>query len=409
MKAFWQQCEGQIIDGFPLQQYLGGGEDHAVFLTERGSDQPHRAAIKLILADPDTTENQLRRWRLASELANPNLLGLYERGYWQLNETPLLYVVMEYADESLSQVIPERPLTAGEAREMLDPALRALTYLHASGFVHGRLKPSNFMAVGNQLKLSSDGLSQAGAEGMTPADDVWSLGATLVEALTQHRPVWNENAANEPELPASLLAEFREIARNTLRRDPGKRWTMAQIQERLGARTAGTRKQIYAAAAGVAIILLAMAAGVRFIHKQAPAPVSQAQQPAIATPPPKPQAKPSPMPPAPHQPETKPAPTLSTQGDVIQQVLPDVLPRARNSIHGKVAVDVLVEVDQSGSVENAALASRGPSRYFAGLALKAAQRWKFAPADGPRTWMLRFQFTRAGTKVAHVRVNRESR
>ena len=47
----------------------------------------------------------------------------------------LLYVVMEHADEVLSQVLPYRPLTATEAYQMLEPTLEALAYLHSEGFV----------------------------------------------------------------------------------------------------------------------------------------------------------------------------------------------------------------------------------------------------------------------------------
>ena len=37
MTDYWKQWEGQVIDdAFPLQQYLSGDEDHAVFLTESG-------------------------------------------------------------------------------------------------------------------------------------------------------------------------------------------------------------------------------------------------------------------------------------------------------------------------------------------------------------------------------------
>jgi TonB family protein len=80
-----------------------------------------------------------------------------------------------------------------------------------------------------------------------------------------------------------------------------------------------------------------------------------------------------------------------------------VLPRARNSIHGKVATSVRVEVDPSGDVVNATLESAGPSRYFSGLALNSARRWKFIPADGSRVWILKFEFTRTGTKVVPVK------
>ena len=83
-----------------------------------------KPSIKLAHAIRNPPERQLRRWRLAAELSHPNLMRLFERGTWQLDNVPLLYVVMEYADEDLSQVIPERPLTVQEAREMLEPALR---------------------------------------------------------------------------------------------------------------------------------------------------------------------------------------------------------------------------------------------------------------------------------------------
>jgi hypothetical protein len=32
--------------------------------------------------------------------------------------------------------------------------------------------------------------------------------------------------------------------------------------------------------------------------------------------------------------------------------------------------------------------------------VKAAKRWKFAPADQSRVWTVKFEFTRTGTKVA---------
>jgi len=388
MRAFWQQCEGQIVDGFPLEQYLGG-DDSAVFLTHRAPDSSGKAAIKLIHADAESSESQLGRWRRASEFTHPNLLRLYERGRGQLNGVPLLYVVMDFADENLAQVLPERALTSDEMREMIQPALRALAFLHASGFVHGRLKPSNFLAVGNVLKLSSDGAREIGA-GATPADDVWALGVTLVEALTQKAP-----DVNSADLGVGFPPEFRDIVRNSLRRDPRDRWTVAQIQQRLSPARAGVRKQIYAIAAGVVMLLLAMVAGTRLIHQGSEAPVAQTQPPPPVA---APREKPSPVSPPPK------VTTRSSGSDVIHEVMPDVLDRARNSIHGKVDVEVRIDVNESGNVQRATLASHGPSKYFADASLKAAQRWKFAPGRGSGTWMLRFEFTKAGTKVTRSRM-----
>ena len=420
MKVFWQQCEGQVIDGFPLRQYLGGGENQAVFLTEYGGEAPRKAAIKLTRADPDSTENQLRRWRLAAELSHPNLMRLFERGTWHLDKVPLLYVVMEYADEDLSQVIPERPLTVEEAKEVMEPALSALEYLHSSGFVHGHLKPSNFMAIDGQLKISSDGVSQIGAGSPTPADDVWSLGMTLVEVLTQRLPVWKQRNSGDPVLPESMPA-FYEIARNTLRRDPKSRWTVAQIQQRLSGKPVSSGRRFSASMVTTALLgaMLAVVAGTLLIRNRESEPAAPARTPAVQSQP-APQTKqpaapasrptapatvaPAPAVSTPRDPapvaESKPPPLQQAHGEIVHQVLPEVLPRARNSIHGKVASRVRVEVDASGDVTDATLESPGPSQYFSGLALKAARQWKFAPADAPRVWTLKFEFTRSGTKVA---------
>ena len=150
----------------------------------------------------------------------------------------LLYVVMDYAEENLSQILSHRPITPAEAREMLEPVLDALAYVHGQGFAHGHIKPANIMGVEDQLKISSDGLcrmhesrSRLGKPGVyaapeiaggetSPAADVWSLGMTLVEALTQRLPVWDGSEQGEPVLPETLPAPFLELVRHCLRRDP---------------------------------------------------------------------------------------------------------------------------------------------------------------------------------------------
>jgi TonB family protein len=91
-------------------------------------------------------------------------------------------------------------------------------------------------------------------------------------------------------------------------------------------------------------------------------------------------------------------------GEVAQQIMPEVLQSARNSIQGKVRVSVKVNVDRSGDVEDAELESQGPSKYFARAALNAAKDWKFKPPTvGGQgvlsSWTLRFEFTRNETTV----------
>jgi TonB family protein len=87
--------------------------------------------------------------------------------------------------------------------------------------------------------------------------------------------------------------------------------------------------------------------------------------------------------------------------------VPEVPAKARQTIRGKVNVNVRVHIDPSGSVTLAELDSEGPSKYFAQLALKAAQQWKFAPAKATDrkvadAWILRFEFFRTGTKAVPV-------
>src|ERR1700730_3441945 len=206
MTYAWKQLEGQVINGeFHLRQHLCGSDDRAVFLSVHGEGQVQRAAIKLILAEPQNAEVQLSRWRLAANLSHPHLIRLFRTGRRRWGTTELLFVVMEYAEEDLSLVLRDRPLTPEEARDLLPPALDALAYLHGNGFVHGHIKPANIMASDDQLKVSIDGLYRAGEsldgsrykdaydapentlgiismpQTMSPAGDVWSLGMTLVE------------------------------------------------------------------------------------------------------------------------------------------------------------------------------------------------------------------------------------
>jgi TonB family protein len=249
----WRQWEGQVVNGsFPLRQYLGGSDHSAVFLTERRGREPQRAAIKLIAVDPVNTAAQLARWEFAAKLSHPHLLRLFETGSCQLNSVVLLYLVMEYAEENLAQILPQRALTPQEARDLLEPALDTLAFIHGKSMAHARLKPSNILASQDQLKLSSDSLVRvdelAGAVRgnaaypsvydapelatgkISSASDSWSLGMILMEALTQRLPA-REGMA-EPVLE-TVPAPFMGIAHCCLRRDPERRCSPADIAARM--------------------------------------------------------------------------------------------------------------------------------------------------------------------------------
>jgi TonB family protein len=415
-----RQWEDRLVGNFRLRQYLGSTEHSAVFLTEIGGDQTQKAALKIIAADPATADIQLDRWRLAAKLSHPRLLQIFEVGKCQISGDDLLFVVMEYAGENLSQILPERALSEAEVREMLKPTLEALAYLHENGFAHGRLKPPNVMVVGEQLKLASDGLCRGGTpipasfkpgaydppeveqEGFSAAGDIWSLGVTLVEALTRQLPIWEHRLVEDPAIPESLREPFSELACNCLLRDPRSRWTVTQISKRLEPPVVvapptrivkprpeqeNSRKDITArifAVGMVAAVVIALFTANLLRHgsrrSHASTVGNQAQSLADGS-------------------MTK-VPVV--QEHIVNQPIPTIPERALRTIRGKVKVMVRVHVDAAGNVARAEFDHRGPSRYFAERALQTAQSWKFAPAQGgqrSRAWLLQFVFENSGISV----------
>jgi TonB family protein len=418
---------GRVIDGrFTLLQWLGGSESSNVFLTELPENPSEKAAIKLVLADTVDADAHIAGWAATTALSHPHLIRLFHTGRCQINSAMVLYAVMEYAEENLSQVIPERPLTPAEAREMLPPVLDALSFLHEKGFVHGHLKPSNIMVVDNQLKVCWDRRHVADrlrkplpalgaydapelASGtISPAADVWSLGVTLVEALTQKASVWDPTPKDDPALPGYIPQPFADIARECLRIDLTRRCTAGDVKDHLDpvrpfaspvkkASETRTGKFPLTALVAAALVLLVIF-GLKLRHHQ-----SQ-PGPEIETP----QAEPATVAPTPQTSEiSKGAPG---KGAIAQRVQPEVSRNASKTIQGRVKVKVRLTVGPNGSVSNAAFDSSGPSKYFASLALQAARQWKFKPplVDGqavPSVWILQFQFGRDGTDITSVEVS----
>jgi serine/threonine-protein kinase len=244
---------GRVVDGrFTLLQWLGGSECSGVFLTELQGPSSRKAAIKLIPANAGDAETYFAVWAATKTLSHPHLMSLLHIGRCQIDTADLVYVVTEYSEDVLSEVMPERPLTPGEAKEMLAPVLEALSYLHEKGFVHGHVKPSNIMAVDNQVKLSADNLRVTGEVGkhfppltvydaperatetISPAMDVWSLGVLMAEVLTQQPSVWDRSTNREPVVPESIPQPFADIAQECLRFDRARRCTISDIKGRLG-------------------------------------------------------------------------------------------------------------------------------------------------------------------------------
>jgi len=254
--------EGRTVNGtFPLRRFLGSSNHSSVFLTESTVEGFLNAAIKLMPVDPARSQQQLWQWKTAATFSHPHLMRLLDSGQCELDGEALLYVVMEYAEESLSQILPYRALGPDEVQELLVPTLDALAFLHRENWIQGQLKPSNFLVVNDHLKLAIDTIRPVGVSQMAPrrptiyeppesdegtvsaAGDIWALGVTMTEALTQYPPHWLAGRTDPPTFPTNLPPEFADTIQRCLSPNPDERPTVAQLQTRTKPRSAAPAAQ----------------------------------------------------------------------------------------------------------------------------------------------------------------------
>lgn len=223
------RSQGKQVAGlYRLGAVIGRSAEGEVYETEFGDDSKP-AVIKIRRGDTPDAEMLMQRWQHGIELSHPNLIRVYAAGSSVLHDVPVVYVVMEKAEESLAGVLQERALSEAETREMLTALLAGLRYLHKNGYAHGSLKPSNILALGDTLKLSSDSATRV-EDGGDAGEDVRALGTIIVKALTQKLPRQEENGVY---ILREASQPFTDIVRKCLDPDPDKRWTVDQVQARL--------------------------------------------------------------------------------------------------------------------------------------------------------------------------------
>jgi eukaryotic-like serine/threonine-protein kinase len=199
--------------------------------------------------------------RSAARIQHPGAVTLYDvipPG----RDDDAMYLVMEYIDgESFAQEIQRGPLTLRRATDVGLRVLQVLEVAHALGIVHRDIKPANIMITRTgQAKLTDFGiaytlgdtrLTRDGILGtqaymapelfetgeITPAADIWSLGATLYHAAVGRNPFDRGSAGAT--LRAILLEPLPDPGCGTmlaaactamLVRDPAKRATIAQAR-----------------------------------------------------------------------------------------------------------------------------------------------------------------------------------
>ena len=203
------------IGRYRIERVLGRGGMALVYLGH-DAELGRPVAIKLLadnLAGDDSFRARfMREARMAAGLSHVNIVHVYDVGQ-DSDQRP--YIVMEFVDgESLAETIArEGHIPPARVREIGLDCCRGLQHAHAAGLVHRDIKPHNLLADREGLvKIADFGVArslsetqltmvgsvlgsarylspeQAAGRPVTPAADIYSLGATLYELLTGRTP-----------------------------------------------------------------------------------------------------------------------------------------------------------------------------------------------------------------------------
>lgn len=205
----------QIFGKYVLERELASGGMARVYLaTLRGAvGFEKRLVVKQIRPELALDEAFVRRFveeaKIAVELSHPNIVPVYELGV----ELGIYYIAMELCEGlTLTEVLMDTgPLDAAEGAYVGSEICRALDYAHRrGGIVHRDVTPRNVLldeegavrlidfgiaapvARGERIEVfGSPGHmppEQIRGEQLTPATDVFAVGALLIEAWTGRPP-----------------------------------------------------------------------------------------------------------------------------------------------------------------------------------------------------------------------------
>lgn len=250
-----------LAERYEVGEKVGGGSTATV---HRGRDLrlQREIAVKLFRVDVDAELQRVQsELQILASLNHPCLVALYDAG-----EDPEAYLVLEFVE---GPTLTQHLLTSG-AQEWTDVAVLGaqladgLAHAHSMGVVHRDVKPSNVLLGSSGAKLTDFGVAQlenqAGitTTGMTvgtapylspeqvqgsralPASDVYSLGLTLLEALTGERSYPGNGAESaiarltrNASIPDNIPPLFQSLLTAMTALDPQERPTALEVSHAL--------------------------------------------------------------------------------------------------------------------------------------------------------------------------------
>ena len=210
---------GRRMGAYRVLREIGRGGMGTVYLAERADGQfQKQVAIKVLKRGTDTDE-VLRRFsaekHILARLDHPNIARLLDAG---TNDDGLPYFVMEYIEgEPVTRFLSHHSLSVRERLELFLKICAAVEVAHKNHVIHRDLKPKNILVTEErEPKLLDFGIAklveselgpldntrigeqrltplcaspeQARGDSLTPASDVYALGALLYEILTGQSP-----------------------------------------------------------------------------------------------------------------------------------------------------------------------------------------------------------------------------
>jgi hypothetical protein len=272
-------AELPAVPGYEVLAEVGRGGMGVVYRAVQTS-LGRVVALKMILQGAQASGEESQRFRTEAEaiarLAHPNIVQIHEVGQWSptAGGPTRAFFSMEYCGGgTLESRLASGPLQPLEAARLLVVLAGAMHAAHQRGIVHRDLKPANVLFhqegesspyslvritdFGLAKRLDGAGLAQtasgallgtpaymapeqANGKAVTPATDVYALGALLYQCLTGRPPflgatmgdVILQVVSSEPVPPRRLMPglsrDLETICLKCLEKDPARRYGDAQ-------------------------------------------------------------------------------------------------------------------------------------------------------------------------------------